>query len=84
MIRRMDFAIYNNKTYLVTQQDKELMLWDFEAWLKGFYDAYISLKDCTNKPKVIGNLKDNPNLLPVDCEGYNGEPHAKIVEHIYP
>ena len=84
-IKRMDFVKYGSNIFLVTKQDDGLYLWDFKAWLVGYYDAYISLKNLDEfKLKVIGNLEHNPELLPKECEGYNGEPNVEILEHIYP
>jgi len=85
-MKRMDYVKCNSGTiYLVTQQDDGLELWDFQAWLKGYYDAYIPLKDIdTSEYEVIGDFNTNPELLPKECEGYNGEPHVELVEHIWP
>lgn len=83
-IKRMDFVKRGDTTFLVTQQDDGLNLWDFRAWLKGYYDAYIPLSECKEEElTIIGNFKDNPELLPIECEGYNGEPHAVLIETIW-
>ena len=86
-MKRMDFVQCGGTgtIFLVAQVGDDLELWDFQAWLKGYYDAYIPMKDIEPlNYKVIGNLKDNPELLPAECDGYNGEPHAHCIEHIYP
>ena len=85
-MKRMDFVQggYSGTIFLVTQQEKELHLWDFQAWLRGYYDAYIPFSDIDPLDyKVIGNLEANPELLPKECEGYNGEPHVVLIETIY-
>ncbi len=75
-INRMDFVRYGKTIYLVTLQGNDgLTLWDFQAWLNGYYDAYIPLEKFNDGAlEVIGNFKDNPELLPSECDGYNGEP----------
>ena len=84
-INRMDFVQDEAGTvYLVTVLQHDFLLWDFKAWLAGYYDAYVPVGKPTinslSNPiapedlTIIGNLKDNPELLPEECEGYNGEP----------
>ena len=83
----MDFVQHSQlgKIYLVVQGDGELSLWDFQAWLEGFYDAYIPLSDIDPLDyKIIGTFDNNPGLLPKECESYNGEPHVECIGHIYP
>jgi hypothetical protein len=83
-IKRFDFVEDGENTFLVTQQDKGLYCWDFTAWLKGYYDAYIPLSEFTEgELDIIGNLGDNPELLPKECEGYDGEPNVKTIERIW-
>lgn len=78
--KRMDFVKKGGTVYLVTASG----LWDFRAWLKGYYDAYIPLSEIKKGGfKVIGNFKNNPELLPPECEGYNGEPHVVKVADIW-
>lgn len=86
-VKRGDFVTISDgkKVYLVTQLDHGLHLWDFQAWIAGYYDAYIPLTECEyDELNIVGNLKDNPELLPPECEGYNGEPEIKVIEHIWP
>lgn len=85
-MKQMDFVQggYSGTIFLVTQGEGELQLWDFQAWLRGYYDAYIPMKDIDPLDyKVIGNLETNPELLPKDCDGYNGEPHCELLETIW-
>lgn len=82
-IKRGDFVSCDGTNYLVTQQDSNLFLWDFHAWLDGFYDAYVPVSECNGILSVIGNLKDNPDLLPKECGGYDGEPNIKVIERIW-
>ena len=83
-ILRMDFVRKGETIYLVTNRGDEFYLWDFKAWLKGYYDAYIPLSDYADgELEVIGNFYSNPNLLPKECEGYNGEPHITKLETIW-
>jgi len=69
-MKRMDFVQngYSGTIFLVTQGEDELQLWDFQAWLKGYYDAYIPFSDIDPLDyKVIGNLQvvfKNPNFNP--------------------
>ena len=83
-IMRMDF-VENTKGYLflVTKQDDGLNLWDFKAWLEGYYDAYIPLDTVTEPLKIIGNIWNRPELLPKACRGYNGEPNCVRLETIW-
>lgn len=82
---RSDFVDYKGNTYLVTLQEGDgLCLWDFQAWAEGFYDAYVPLADIDRSQcKVVGTFGQNPELLPKECEGYNGEPHALTIKHIW-
>jgi len=85
-MKRMDFVQngYSGTIFLVTQGEDELQLWDFQAWLKGYYDAYIPFSDIDPLDyKFIGNYQDNPELLPKECDGYNGEPHAVCVGVVF-
>jgi len=85
-MERMDFVQngYSGTIFLVTQAEGGLTLWDFQAWLKGYYDAYIPLSAIDPLDyKVIGNIENNPELLPNECDGYNGEPHAICVDTIF-
>ncbi len=83
-INRMDF-VENTKGYLflVTKQDDGLYLWDFTAWLEGYYDAYIALVEVAEPLKIIGNYWNRPELLPRGCDSYNGEPHVEIIKTIW-
>jgi len=78
-MKRMDFVQngYSGTIFLVTQGEDELQLWDFQAWLKGYYDAYIPFSDIDPLDyKVIGNYQDNPELLP-NCLGVNADGQPK-------
>jgi len=82
-IKRMDFVRKGDTTYLVTLQNG-LHLWDYEAWLVGYYDAYIPLYEYEDgELEIIGNLTTDPDLLPKECEDYNGEPHCELIETIW-
>ena len=82
---RMDFVDYQGTTYLVTLQESDgLCLWDFKAWAEGSWDAYIPLAEIDrSRCTIVGTFGQNPELLPKECEGYNGEPHATVVETIW-
>lgn len=84
----MDFVRHkkSGREYLVTEIEKgKLELWDFGAWLEGYYDAYISISEVdVSEYEVIGSFETTPQLLPKECEGYNGEPHIECLEQIYP
>lgn len=83
-IKRMDFVRdKHTRVFLVAQQEDGLQLWDFQAWLAGYYDAYIPLSEYQGELEIIGNLADDPYLLPKECKGYNGEPHIELVETIW-
>ncbi|HDZ27329.1 MAG TPA: hypothetical protein ENH65_12565 [Candidatus Aminicenantes bacterium] len=85
-MKRMDFVQHSHsgKIYLVTQGEGELNLWDFQAWLEGYYDAYIPMSDTDPLDyKVIGSFDNHPGLLPAECDGYNGEPHCVKVATIW-
>ena len=81
---RMDFVDYEGRTYLVTLQSDGLCLWDFKAWVEGAYDAYIPMDDIDrSRCRIVGTFGENPELLPKECEGYNGEIHGQIVQTIW-
>ena len=84
-IKRKDFVKGGDTVFLVTMGEgaKELELWDFKAWVDGFYDAYIPLSEYDGKLEIIGNFIDNPDLLLKGCEGYDGEPASHCVERIW-
>lgn len=84
MIKRGDFVKYENATFLIVEIDGKLEMWDFQAWLKGYYDAYVPLDEQQIREfQPIGNLKNNPEMLPAECEGYNGEPNAIKIETVW-
>lgn len=83
-MKRGDLVESKNNRYIVAQIEDELELWDYKAWAKGYYDAYIPLSEVdASEFSVIGNVHDNPELLPPECDGYDGEPHIEYVGTIF-
>ena len=68
---------WNGIEYLVMWQTDRYTAFDFKAWDKGYYDAYIDLSHIgqvgmdntftNDKVKVAGNSHENPKLLPANC-----------------
>lgn len=79
-------------------EPERLMAWDFKAWSEDYYDAYLPF-DMTDEeaenngyyyPAIksdecveLGNIYESPELLPIECDGYNGEPNIVKVATIW-
>lgn len=82
-LKRGDLVQGEHGQYLVVKGESGLDLWDFKAWAEGYYDAYIPLDNRDDEFTLIGNVHENHEFLPPECDGYFGEPSVECVGVIY-